>query len=614
MEQNRCIFCMSEMDREHKRCPVCGKGAWEYQWNSRWLRPYTRLNDRYIVGIVLGEGASGITYLAYDIQDKLSVAIKEYFPDEKVRRDQKTQNVLGCGERAAEEFQKGIKGYEKEALCLDGKKNISGIVEEWDYFTENGTGYIVMEYLSGGSLKEYLNKVHQIQPAQAAEMLIPVMRAVLSLHSEGIIHCDISPDNLLFDQKQNLKLIDLGASRRKEERKEYKELKEGYASPELYQEEGKTGPWTDLYALCAVWYEMVTGKKVPPAPERIKEDTLKLPSEYVKIQPELEQAFMQGLAVDVQRRYFSIENLMGRITMPEGDIKHLSDAVRNEWGGLWIKLTTQVERKGKSGSGYIRGLSAQRIKRVCLGVLSGVLIMTGVVWLYCRICPEQVLAYQAAKDKKEAKELTGYEKEDTESPEYEDDLAFIKKNAASISDRYEEFTIYQLSQTTAREWGKLSNVYRLNKFYLKTDTMKRALELWNHRGKADSESKSFEGRVTVSKTGKKQMTIDLTLKEKYVYEKISIVIQSDCNDQRISEIRAEGTREELSSFITYILPIVSPESYLTADEMEELFHYSEEDDTGSVNLRLNAKCRMDIMKYETKVNGATKYSVTVTPL
>lgn len=242
METKRCIFCMQEMPTEEKKCPACGKGPWQYQWKPGWIQPYTILYDRYLIGTALGEGAFGVTYLAWD---------------EK------------AGEKAA------IKAYKKEtpgreAEFFEAAGEIPGLVKKKEVFREDGREYLALEYLEGGSLKEYLKNHRTIPASEAKDLLLPAMKAAAGLHSKGIVHCDISPDNLLFAADGKLSLIDLGAAARKGGVRTEKELKPGYAPMELYQEKEKIGPWTDIYAFCAVWYEMVTGRKAPAAPDRMK--------------------------------------------------------------------------------------------------------------------------------------------------------------------------------------------------------------------------------------------------------------------------------------------------------------------------------------------------------
>lgn len=611
MEKNRCIFCMHEMDAEEKRCPVCKKGTWEYKWNNRWLRPYTKLCNRYKLGIALGEGASGITYLAYDTQEAQTVAVKEYFPAGKVRREQNSQKVAECGEGTSEEFKHGLEGFRREAMRLAEKKQVSGIVEEKAYFTEQNTGYIVMEYLSGGSLRAYMRRSRQIQPDQAATMLKPVMEALLRLHSDGIVHCDVSPDNLLFDEKQELKLIDLGASRKIDETRDMRELREGYASPELYQDAGKIGPWTDLYAVCAVWYEMVTGKKVSPAPERIKKDTLRLPSEYVKISPEMESAFMQGLSMDMQQRYFSLENLMGRLSMSYDEKEQLGNAIRGKWGSLWIKLTTSGERisRGNYGKQIVRS-RIRKAGAVCLGALLVTILAAGGFRIYLKENPEKAIEYEIRKDRWEAKGQDTYQRAQSGSAEYKEDLAFVKQNAASVDDEYDIFTQYTITKKTAKEWGKISNSE--GRFYLKADTLKKVLEAWRSQEKIDIGSSDFTGRITVYDTRKNPMKIELSTSRAYTYGENRITVYIDYNSRQITSVSFRGAENELISFATEILPVICPELCFTETEVEEILQYVVDSEANTGYLYPNAKSKLEVYVYDgAEQDNSTEYELTI---
>ena len=240
------------------------------------------LRDRYHLETVLGEGAFGTVYLAEDRQENRKAALKAF--------------------RSSRESREG-------ELLLKAR-GIPGVPLFLDSFQEEGTLYLAMEYLEGGSLKDYLKKEGTLADRKALELLLPVIETAAALHSRGIIHCDISPDNLIFDGEGRLNLIDFGAAVEKGESREEKELKAAYAPMELYQEKEKIGPWTDLYSICALWYEMVTGRKVPSAPERLQKDSLQPASAYVKTDPVQERAFLRGLQLEIQKRYFSGENLM----------------------------------------------------------------------------------------------------------------------------------------------------------------------------------------------------------------------------------------------------------------------------------------------------------------
>lgn len=289
---------------------------------ENWLLEETLLHEKYQIKKVLGQGGFGITYLAYDQTLQQNVAIKEYFPVKIVRRLGNTlRKGQGEYELSAtamvypqngqeEKYLNGMQNFLEEAQVLFGKFDVEGLAAVKDYFEENGTAYIVMEYLSGPTLQEY-EKEHKgkISEKQAEILLEPVINALAYIHSIGIVHCDISPDNLIFNKEGQLKLIDFGAAKNKKKEKEEQYCKGGYTAPEQYLEKEFVGPWSDVYSLCAVWYEMLTGIKVPPAVERLQKDRLKNMTMASEVSEQTNNILKKGLSLEIQKRYFSVLNL-----------------------------------------------------------------------------------------------------------------------------------------------------------------------------------------------------------------------------------------------------------------------------------------------------------------
>ena len=290
---------------------------------ENWLLEETLLHEKYQIKKVLGQGGFGITYLAYDQTLQQNVAIKEYFPVKIVRRLGNTlRKGQGEYELSAtamvypqngqeEKYLNGMQNFLEEAQVLFGKFDVEGLAAVKDYFEENGTAYIVMEYLSGPTLQEY-EKEHKgkISEKQAEILLEPVINALAYIHSIGIVHCDISPDNLIFNKEGQLKLIDFGAAR---DYTEFGEkslsivLKPGYAPPEQYQTHGVQGPWTDIYALCATMYKCITGENPPDAIDRLVDDHLKKISAFgFTVSPQIEEAIIKGMSVAAKDRYQNV--------------------------------------------------------------------------------------------------------------------------------------------------------------------------------------------------------------------------------------------------------------------------------------------------------------------
>ena len=281
--------------------------------NLHCLRKGTRLIGHYTIEGVLGQGGFGITYLGIDELHEKKVAIKEFFPQGIVTRNieyQDTVTVTFVGEK--ENYEKGKERFLKEARTMAKFSKDEGIVKALDFFEINNTAYIVMEYLEGITLKQYLRENQRIAPEDLIELLVPLIESLDEIHSQGMIHRDISPDNIMVLPDGRIKLMDFGAAR---DYTEFGEkslsivLKPGYAPPEQYQTHGIQGPWTDIYALCATMYKCITGENPPDAIDRVIDDHLKKISEFgIVIPPQEEAAIIKGMSVSAKDRYQNIKD------------------------------------------------------------------------------------------------------------------------------------------------------------------------------------------------------------------------------------------------------------------------------------------------------------------
>ena len=279
--------------------------------NLHCLRKGTRLIGRYTIEGVLGQGGFGITYLGMDELHKKKVAIKEFFPQGIVTRNieyEDTVTVTLVGEK--ENYEKGKERFLKEAQTMAMFSKDKGIVKALDFFEINNTAYIVMEYLEGVTLKQYLRENKRIAAEDLVELLVPLIEALDEIHSQGLIHRDISPDNIMVLPDGRIKLMDFGAAR---DYTEFGEkslsivLKPGYAPPEQYQTHGVQGPWTDIYALCATMYKCITGENPPDAIDRLVDDHLKKISAFgITVSPQIEEAIIKGMSVAAKDRYQNV--------------------------------------------------------------------------------------------------------------------------------------------------------------------------------------------------------------------------------------------------------------------------------------------------------------------
>ena len=279
--------------------------------NLHCLRKGTRLIGRYTIEKVLGQGGFGITYLGIDELHEKKVAIKEFFPQGIVTRNiqyQDTVTVTFVGEK--DNYEKGKERFLKEARTMAKFSKDKGIVKALDFFEINNTAYIVMEYLEGVTLKQYLRENKRIDAEDLVELLVPLIESLDEIHSQGMIHRDISPDNIMVLPDGRIKLMDFGAAR---DYTEFGEkslsivLKPGYAPPEQYQTHGVQGPWTDIYALCATMYKCITGENPPDAIERVMDDHLKKISAFgISVSPQIEKAIIKGMSIAANDRYQNV--------------------------------------------------------------------------------------------------------------------------------------------------------------------------------------------------------------------------------------------------------------------------------------------------------------------
>lgn len=271
-----CPYCLRP-----SRTPLCEHcGSDTLMQNELHQLPVgTVLREQYRVGKVLGQGGFGITYLGLDIHLNTLVAIKEYFPTSMVIREHTTSlEVFTYGGDAANRFHANRERFLREAQSLAKLSHIPNIVRVKSFFLENNTAYIVMEYVQGVSLLHYTEeKGGKLAPEETFRLLRPVMSALEKVHEIGLVHRDLSPDNIMLLPDGTTKLLDFGAVRDVEGADAQTPaaastetiLKMGYAPIEQYQRRGSLGPWTDVYALCATIYFCMTGNVPPEAPERM---------------------------------------------------------------------------------------------------------------------------------------------------------------------------------------------------------------------------------------------------------------------------------------------------------------------------------------------------------
>ncbi len=309
----RCYGCMKMA--QQSPCEHCG---WEEGQNnlSHQLPVGTVLRGQYEVGRCLGQGGFGITYLGWDRALDTRVAIKEYYPNSLVSRESHVSLSVTAG--GSESFEHNKKRFLQEARTLARLGDIPGTVNVYNLFEENDTAYFVMEYVEGMDLRRYVQSFGgKLGTAVVFAILKPVMEALEKVHGAGLVHRDISPDNIMIRPDGTAKLLDFGAVREVLDAGAKKELaqsteailKHGFAPMEQYQKRGSLGPWTDVYALCATIYYCLTGKTPPDAPGRMMDEIDLGWDKIPGLTENQRQALEKGMALMPKDRTASVTEL-----------------------------------------------------------------------------------------------------------------------------------------------------------------------------------------------------------------------------------------------------------------------------------------------------------------
>lgn len=279
----------------------------EYKY---YLPSDTQLNNRYKIIEVLGEGGFGITYQAIDTTLDINVAIKEYYPSNIVAR-----NTAGNGTSEVTIRKDSIQVYtEGKSRVLDEARRVAsfrdnyGIVGIQDFFEENNTAYIVLEYVEGVTIDKYV-KENGLSADEIIKLLMPIFDSLCLMHEAGMIHRDISPDNIMVNKNGNAKLLDFGAARNFENTAKSMSvvLKQGYAPEEQYRTKGNQGPWTDVYALAATMYKLLSGITPSESLDRLAEDdVVEIKELNSTVNATQNDAIMKAMAIKASDRWQNI--------------------------------------------------------------------------------------------------------------------------------------------------------------------------------------------------------------------------------------------------------------------------------------------------------------------
>lgn len=312
MASELCMNCFS-VKGQYEICPFCGYAEGTPPEQPHYLQPGTILANHFIVGTAIGFGGFGITYKCFDTTLGVIVAVKEFYPTGLVNRAPGECSVGVLSGEKQEQYYAQLRRFLMEAQSIAQFGKAKDIVNVYDFFEANNTAYIIMEYVDGVLLKDYLERQGRMEPETAMNIITPIVEAVKKIHAKGIIHRDISPDNIFISDERSVKVFDFGAAELNDSsdgKAAEKVIKVGYSAPEQYRDNSRQGFYTDIYSVGAILYQMMTGIKPMESTEREFKDTLKSPAELgVNLEPNVDRAIMEALAVQPELRFQSIQQL-----------------------------------------------------------------------------------------------------------------------------------------------------------------------------------------------------------------------------------------------------------------------------------------------------------------
>lgn len=347
-----CYSCMQQLEKEDmETCPYCGEPLEISSDTTRFLKPGTILQNKFVIGKVLGAGGFGNTYIGWNQLLQCKVAVKEYFPRQLSSRGEDGLTVSVSDTVSMQRFRSGLHQFLEEARNIASLQDVRGVVQVFNFFEENGTGYIIMEFLEGMNVKEILKRRGDKADYEwSRRVMLTVLHTLREIHKRGILHRDIAPDNIFVTNEGVIKLIDFGAAKYATETAGLRGeivLKAGYAPIEQYGRKTQQGPYTDLYAAAAMFYRMLAGFKPQAANERVTKDSLVPLSDMgIEIPEQAEFAIMICLSIQPKYRLQSAGEFMEALDgldfepvyEPEWILPEIEEVPETFWGRTGSKI------------------------------------------------------------------------------------------------------------------------------------------------------------------------------------------------------------------------------------------------------------------------------------
>lgn len=406
-----CMGCMNQMEDQVMVCPHCGFNERELKQEAYYLTPGTVVGGKYIIGRALSYAGYTVTYIGMDAENNRKVLVKEYLPNEFSTRPEGDKEVTIYSGDAKEQFEEGLTTFLNEANRIQQLGRPQGIMQVYDCVAENDTGYVISEYLEGQTLAQMLEGGKKFSPQEAKEFICEILEGLRRVHPLDVVHCDIAPETIVVTRTGEIKLLDFGATRyvtTANSKSLAIILKQGYAPEEQYRSQGVRGPWTDVYALGAVMYHMITGIVPIESVDRALVDELKAPSQLgVPMPKNMENALMNALNVYQKDRTPSAEVFYRELN---------SDEVKR----------IQVKKQK-----YETGRFPKWAKALVAGLLCAV--VAGGVVVVCQRWPGDKAEAEKPKEVKTAENVIGMSEEEanrelkSEGIRFEADKVFFEK-------------------------------------------------------------------------------------------------------------------------------------------------------------------------------------------
>lgn len=374
MKVNRCSKCMEEI--HSYPCPRCKFDIASFQPKSYALAPNTILHGRYLLGVPLGQGGFGITYIAWDLEEKKKVAVKELYPSGHASRySTGGTDVIWSGDRESKLLMvDGPAVFRKEAAKMQKLKDVPQVVQVCEVFTDNNTAYIVMDFVAGITLKDYLMENGPLNWDKTQKLLVPAIEAMIRVHKAGLIHRDISPDNMMIEPSGKIRILDLGAAKDLNTNSGASSMivaKGGFSPLEQYSQRGGSGTWTDVYALAATICYTLSGKTLPASVDRVNGDgDLWEQPVYKKLPPYVLAALQKALAVSPKDRTQTMEQFLSDLRLSKPDAKK-ADAKRADTTKQEVPKPEEKKKSGRSTAAIVALVLLCCVAIVAIGIRFG---------------------------------------------------------------------------------------------------------------------------------------------------------------------------------------------------------------------------------------------------